>query len=160
MDFAVFTGNWKGKERNKILAEYDIKKILQEVEEEIGENDRDVQFPAFHKGRKQEFASETFSKERLEDCLAQSWNMGYIEMEVAPSLSELKKKIKEVVARVVGICLLPVCRKQTLYNLNSAETLHLLYAKMMELEKANKSLQMKIEMLEKQIQKGTEEQAV
>ena len=57
-------------------------------------------------------------------------------------------------ARAVGTCLLPVCRKQTLYNLNNAEAIHLLYAKIAELEKENRDLQIKIEGLEKGIQKG------
>ena len=142
------------------MAEYDIKKVLQEIEDEVKGEKEDAVLPPFQKGRQYKFASETFSKKRLEDCLAQSWDMGYIEMEVAPSLSELKKKIKEIVARAVGTCLLPVCRKQTLYNLNNAEAIHLLYAKITELEKENKDLQIKIEGLEKEIQKGMREQAL
>ena len=74
---------------------------MQEIEDKAKEEKQDTALPPFQKGRQYRFASETFSKERLEDCLAQSWDMGYIEMEVAPSLSELKKKIKEVVARAV-----------------------------------------------------------
>ena len=50
--------------------------------------------------------------------------------------------------------MLPVCRKQTLYNLNNAEAIHLLYAKITELEKENKDLQIKIEGLEKKFRKA------
>lgn len=138
------------------MADYDIKEVLKEVEAEISRKEDGKTLPAFQKGHNRKFVLEPFHRERLEDCLAQSWDMGYIEMEIAPSVSKLKRKVKGIVARAVGICLLPVCRKQSLYNLNSAEMIHLLYARITELENENRCQQNRIEKLESQMSEWME----
>lgn len=138
------------------MADYDIKEVLKEIEGEVSGKEDGKTLPVFQKRHRRKFVLEPFHRERLEDCLAQSWDMGYIEMEVAPSVSKLKRKIKEIVARGVGICLLPVCRKQSLYNLNSAEMIHLLYARITELENENRCQQSRIEKLECQISEWME----
>ncbi len=134
------------------MADLELESILEEIRNEVSDKRKDAELPFFEKGRNRKFAAEEFERDRLQDSLAQSWNMAYVEMEVAPSLSSLKRKIKSIVAKAVGICVIPLCRKQSLYNLNNTETVHLLYAYIEKLEEESRKQAERIGRLEEQMQ--------
>ena len=127
-------------------------RILEEIRNEVREKRKDAVLPPFKKVKKQKnFLSEEYNSHLLETGLTQSWSMAYVEMEVPPSPSQLKQKIKDIIAKIVGICVVPVCRKQTFFNLNSTEALYQLYAYANKLEAENRAQEERIKRLEEQM---------